>query len=137
MIWTLAGRSASFVPVLPTPGTCCKGGPELLLLGPLPSSLAATVLAVAGFAGCATRVPRRRAAVAFVVGLCFGAGRLRGASTWIGGRSVDLSCACVGAGTTIGSAHTSNAQPCNSFVRLFFLFGRVAPCRITIPKAPH
>src|SRR5215470_2546268 len=80
MICTLAGRSASLVPVLPTPGTCCNGGPELLLFGPLPSSLAAATGA-AGLGGCAARAVRRLAVVdAAVVAVRFGAGRFRGAS---------------------------------------------------------
>ncbi len=80
MICTLTGRSASRVPVLPTPGTCCNGGPELLLFGPLPSSLAAAGTAAAGFDACVVRAVRRLAAIAVVVEVRFGVGRFRGAS---------------------------------------------------------
>jgi len=52
MIWMLAGMSASLVPVFPSPGTCCSGGPELLLFGPLPSSATlAVAVGAGGFGG--------------------------------------------------------------------------------------
>jgi hypothetical protein len=80
MIWMLEGMSASLVPVFPNPGTCCSGGPELLLFGPLPSSGAAAV-SVPGFGGLLARVVRRRAVDGAAVAVGFGAARFFGAST--------------------------------------------------------
>src|SRR5262245_52249940 len=59
-IWTVRGRSPTLVPVLPASGTCCSGGPEVLLFGPLPSSGAAAVCVFAfGFGGLLVRAARR------------------------------------------------------------------------------
>src|ERR1700733_16203264 len=99
MICTLAGKSASLVPVLPSDGACCSGGPELLLLGPLPSSTTLAV-GVAGFGdwfACETR----RFAAAAAADACFGFGadRFCGASPGTGGSVVGFSCALAGTGT--------------------------------------
>src|ERR1700689_5728347 len=89
MIWMLAGISASLGPVLPSPTTCCNGGPELLLFGPLPSS-ATLAVGAGGFGGWFACAVRRFAAVT-AVDACFGVGltvgRIRGASTFTGGRA--------------------------------------------------
>src|SRR6201992_4544027 len=84
MIGTLAGRSATLVPVLPSAGACCNGGPELLLLGPLPSS-ATAVDRTAGFGGWLACTVRRFVAAAADAGFGFGGGRCRGAAAFTGG----------------------------------------------------
>src|SRR6185437_16675604 len=103
MICTLAGRSPSLVPVLPSEGACCNGGPELLLLGPLPSSTTAAV-SVDGFGGWLARTVLRRAVGFAVADACFWAGRFFGASTCTGGSGVEFSCARDDAGTSADSA---------------------------------
>src|ERR1700744_578555 len=80
MICTLAGRSPSLVPVLPSDGACCSGGPEVLLLGPLPSSATVAVWAT-GFGGWFGRAVLLFALVRDAVEAGFGAGRFCGAST--------------------------------------------------------
>ena len=92
MTWTLAGMSASLVPVLPSEGACCSGGPEVLLFGPLPSSTTAAV-SVDGFGAWLERTVRRRALGFAVVAVGFCAARCFGASTCTGGSGVELSCA--------------------------------------------
>src|SRR5665213_2390731 len=91
MICTLAGRSASLVPVLPSDGACCSDGPGLLLFGPLPVSSTAAV-SVDGFGAWLERAVLRAAGFA-AVELCFCAGRSLGASTCTGGNDVGFSCA--------------------------------------------
>jgi hypothetical protein len=73
MICTLTGRSSSLVPVLPSDGACCSGGPELLLFGPLPSS----AVCAAGFGGWFERAALRLELVVLVADACcdFGAER--------------------------------------------------------------
>jgi hypothetical protein len=83
------------VPVLPSDGACCNGGPELLLFGPLPSSTAVAVW-TAGFGAWFERTARRLVAAAVRAGLCFGAERICGASILTGG-SVGFSWACADA----------------------------------------
>src|SRR5665213_4511156 len=108
MICTLAGKSASLVPVLPSEGACCSGGPELLLFGPLPSSIALAASA-AGFVGWFERVAVRFALVTRAVDACCGfAGRLCGALISTGGSAGGFSCACAGAGISAGKATQKN-----------------------------
>src|SRR5262245_57842093 len=64
MIWTLKGRSTIGVPVLPTPGTCCNGGPSPL---PVPAPDPGVPVALVGVA-----------VVAVGAAVCAGAGRTGG-----------------------------------------------------------
>src|SRR6185437_8933363 len=102
MIWTLEGISASLVPVLPSDGACCSGGPDVLLFGPLPSSTAA--VSVDGFGAWLERTVLRRAVGFAVVDVCFCAARCFGASTCTGGSGVEFSCACEYPGSSADSA---------------------------------
>src|SRR5580704_4894946 len=87
IICTLMGRSASLVPVLPSDGVSCNGGPDVLLFGPLPVSAALAVCA-AGFGAWLERAVVRLT-VGFAVGeVGFRAGRFLGASTCTGGSVV-------------------------------------------------
>src|ERR1700759_3640567 len=108
MIWTLAGRSPSLVPVLSSPVACCNGGPGVLLFGPLPSSGAALAVSVFGFGGRLVRAVRRRFWDGVVVAACFGVVRVFGASTWTGGRLLELSCAFAVPNESTGNAAASN-----------------------------
>src|ERR1700739_4013080 len=102
----LAGRFSSLVPVLPSVGTCCRGGPGLLFFGPLPSSAAWAT----GFGGWFERAALFFEADVLVVAACcgFDAGRFWGASTCTGGSVVDFSWACPDAGISVDSAAQKN-----------------------------
>src|ERR1700742_1420281 len=103
MICTLAGRSWSLVPVLPSDGACCSGGPELLLFGPLPSSTTAAV-SVDGF-GAWLECTVLRLALGFAADdVCFCGARCFGASTCTGGSGVEFSCAREDPGSSADSA---------------------------------
>src|SRR6201999_2820137 len=103
MICTLMGKSASLVPVLPSDGACCSGGPELLLLGPLPSSTTAAV-SVDGFGAWLERTVRRLTLGFAADDVCFCGARCLGASTCTGGSGVLFSCAREDPGSSADSA---------------------------------
>src|SRR5271169_3012606 len=97
MICTLAGKSPSLVPVLPSDGTCCDGGPDVLLFGPFPVSSTLAVCAV-GFGAWLERTVLRLTVGFAVADLCLGAGRFLGASTCTEGSVVGASWASANAG---------------------------------------
>src|SRR5665213_1786448 len=137
MICTLAGRSASLVPVLPSDGACCSDGPGLLLVGPLPVSSTAAVC-VDGFGAWLERTVLRRAAGFAAIELCFCAGRSRGASTCTGGNGVGFSCACDDPGTR--AAIAMQKRPAQRYASLrwrLVIFGPLTDTSVFMRRAPH